>query len=760
MSFLIVSQETTKDATKLLHSRLGYVGSHFLKKLDISKFSLSSSSGKTSQLSLDIKSLTACDICNSCKQVETINRNPALRSSTILELVHSDTWGKCRIPGIFGSLYFVSFTADSSRESEIFLLKSTKEVNNSFIQYKEKKELQTSCKIKAMRFDGGSEYKSVNFCGINQQISAPYTQHQNGVSERLNRTLVTIARCMLAHSGLPLRFWDAAILTACYLRNRLPLLPNKQSPYEAMNKIEPRVSHLRVWGCVCYVLIDTNDPHRFKLSPTSLKGIFIGYCESTTQYRVYVPTRPGRNKVVTSANVQFFEDSFWDRSTISHEQYGDLETLSEEPANIPTDLHSKNSDSEIDETDYSNIQSLTAPLPSLSSELSIPSTARLITVTPPSSSEPITSLEGTEARTALSSQVTSLSPEILPNIEEPFTPRRSKRTPKPIPPRSAWQPTPRALNVGVETPIPQSYREAIDGPYSNYWQAAIHDGLQSLNEKHVFSFTTHVPHGRKPVGSRWVFSIKSDGRYKARLVAQGFSQIYGVDYLETYSPTMRADSLRILLSIAAFRDWEIHQVDVKTAYLEGDLEEEIFMKSPEGMKGTKYVRLNKALYGLKQSGKAWYAKLDAELSSFDFSKSECDSCIYISRTKQLVIGVYVDDLIICGQEIQSVNEIKANLSSRFPIKDLKEIGTLIGWSISRDRANRILQISQTHYIMDKIRSFGLMDAKPYTSPLEGYKGVLFCLSTKLPIRLYAARMVRELNREYGTGVDPDGCARN
>lgn len=148
------------------------------------------------------------------------------------------------------------------------------------------------------------------------------------------------------------------------------------------------------------------------------------------------------------------------------------------------------------------------------------------------------------------------------------------------------------------------------------------------------------------------------------------------------------------------------------------------MKSPEGMKGTKYVRLHKSLYGLKQSGKAWYAKLDAVLSSLDFHKSECDSCIYIHNTRQLVIGVYVDDLIICGLKIQHVEEIKSKLSSYFPIKDLKEIGTIIGWKISRDRENRVLQISQTHYIMDKIRSFGLEDAKPYTSPLEGYKGVL------------------------------------
>lgn len=117
--------------------------------------------------------------------------------------------------------------------------------------------------------------------------------------------------------------------------------------------------------------------------------------------------------------------------------------------------------------------------------------------------------------------------------------------------------------------IPDSFDEAVNGPDKIKWKAAIQEELDSLVEKEVFSPVTHVPHGRRPIGSRWVFTVKSDGRFKARLVAQGFNQVYGLDYLETYSPTLRMDSLRILLSVSAYYDWEIHQVDVKTAYLEG-----------------------------------------------------------------------------------------------------------------------------------------------------------------------------------------------
>ncbi|KAI0995497.1 hypothetical protein K3495_g12682 [Podosphaera aphanis] len=131
-----------------------------------------------------------------------------------------------------------------------------------------KKERQCGRTIKAMRFDGGSEYKTIDFDGIIKQISAPYTQHQDEVAERLNRTLITIVRCMLAQANLPSRFWDAAVLAACYLRNRLPMRKNNLSSFEMINNLAPKISHLKVWGCICYSLIDHKDPQRFKLSPT------------------------------------------------------------------------------------------------------------------------------------------------------------------------------------------------------------------------------------------------------------------------------------------------------------------------------------------------------------------------------------------------------------------------------------------------------------------------------------------------------------
>ncbi|KAI0997008.1 Retrovirus-related Pol polyprotein from transposon TNT 1-94 [Podosphaera aphanis] len=707
----LISQGSKQLTTRLIHHRFAHVGPGLLRKICASDLDLQivkKSDMPNFHLTTDF--VKNCDTCNSCKQVEKINRGPIPRASNLLDLIHSDVWGKCRVSGIQGNNFFVSFTDDASRESKIYPIKSTKDVQVKFQEYKQEKELQTGLKIKAMRFDGGAEYKKIKFHGITRQISAPYTQHQNGVAERLNRTIITMARCMLEHAHLPMRFWEFAVTTACYLKNRMPILPENKTPFEIMQGKLPIVSHLRVWGCICYTLVDTQNPRRYKLLPTSQKGIFIGYCESSTQYRVYIPSKIGPNKIAISANVRFLEDSFWDWSNSDREQLN-IQQL-EDPINLD------NNDPEPDTSSSSDSDSDTDSLPSPFLR------PREISVDQPLSTEVGAATEVD----AITGQPTPPPP--IPTIPGSFDPTdgpqtqlpRSTRIRKPIEPRSAWQPT--VHYVGGNNIIPQSYSSAINGADNLEWKAAIHDELESLRSKQVFTPVTHVPHGRRPIGSRWVFTVKSDGRFKARLVAQGFSQVPGIDYFDTYSPTLRMDSLRIMLAVSAFLDWEIHQIDIKTAYLEGDLSEEIYMRAPEGMSGTKFVRVNKALYGLKQSGKAWNDKLSSTLISFNFKKSSSDQCIYIHNEIPVIIGVYVDDLVICGENIRHVNEIKGWLSSCFPVKDIGIINTIIGWQITRDRPTRTLRISQASFVSDKIDSLGLSDAKIFKSPMEGYDAIL------------------------------------
>ncbi|KAI0994621.1 hypothetical protein K3495_g13560 [Podosphaera aphanis] len=383
-------------------------------------------------------------------------------------------------------------------------MKSKSDVPHYFRMYKENKELQTGRTIKAMRFDGRSEYKTIDFHGITRQISAPYTQHQNGVSERLNRTLITMSRCMLSHAHLPLRFWDAAVLTACYLRNRLPILENNLTPFEAMNDHPAKISHLKVWGCVCYVLIEKTDLQRYKLKQTSLKSIFVGYCESITQYQVYIPSKPGTNKVIISANVKFQEESFWDWSESTQQNLNEEYILSD--TQQPTLEADSSTDSE-HEGDFLSNPAVSPSQSPINLSDNISGGVQGTTVdTLEESSEQSENLENSTE--LLESQVV---PNIPANSQVPNV-RRISRQRKQIAPRSAWQLKPGALYVEKETYIPKNFSGATKGVDKEKWQSAIDEELKSLKSKEVFVPVTHVPHGRKTIGSRWVFAIKSDGR--------------------------------------------------------------------------------------------------------------------------------------------------------------------------------------------------------------------------------------------------------
>jgi Reverse transcriptase (RNA-dependent DNA polymerase) len=188
------------------------------------------------------------------------------------------------------------------------------------------------------------------------------------------------------------------------------------------------------------------------------------------------------------------------------------------------------------------------------------------------------------------------------------------------------------------------------------WEEAANAEMQSIRDNQTWTLAP-LPVGRTAIGCKWVFKVKlkSDGtvdRYKARLVAKGYSQQEGIDFSETFAPVARFSSIRILLALGAHYDWEIHQMDVKTAFLNGELEEEIYMEQPEGFieKGKENLvcRLRKALYGLKQAGRAWYEKIHAALIKLGFDFLRVDHCIYrlVNGSTVVFIAVYVDDLTL------------------------------------------------------------------------------------------------------------------
>jgi hypothetical protein len=217
-----------------------------------------------------------------------------------------------------------------------------------------------------------------------------------------------------------------------------------------------------------------------------------------------------------------------------------------------------------------------------------------------------------------------------------------------------------------------------------------------------------LPPGRQAIDCKWVFAIKHnlDGseRTKARLVAKGFTQRQGIDYHETFAPVARLPSLRALLSIACKDDLEIHQMDVRTAFLNGPLQEVIYMRQPEGFVAPDQeqlvCQLKKALYGLKQAGRAWFQLIDSVLVKLDFRPLHADNCVYVLREQATVIYLllYVDDLLIVSNDLHRLKLIKSELSSRFDMKDLGEAQSILGLQIHRDRSQRHLSLSQSQSI--------------------------------------------------------------
>jgi len=239
-----------------------------------------------------------------------------------------------------------------------------------------------------------------------------------------------------------------------------------------------------------------------------------------------------------------------------------------------------------------------------------------------------------------------------------------------------------------------------------------------------------MPYDRQPIGCKWIFKRKlnpdgSVARYKARLVAKGFSQKFGVDYDETYAPVAKLTSIRTLLSIGASCDLLIHQMDVKTAFLNGNLNEEIYMTVPEGIdaatSSNSVCKLNRTLYGLKQSPRMWNQKIDNFLlHEQGFTRLNSDHGTYIRRSNQslAIIALYVDDLLILTDSLETMTTLKLNLSQTFAMTDCGEIHHFLGIKITRDRNKRTITLDQGHYIDQILTRFNMTNCKPVATPLD------------------------------------------
>lgn len=680
--------ENEGDVTKLYatnfkwHDRYGHLNNKSLDMLSKEKM----------VNGLNSKQLDVTGKCKTC-MLSKVHVCPFPKESTsttddLLELIHTDVCGPINVKSIGGSRYFLTFIDDKSRRIFVYFLKHKSEVLGKFKMFKTQVERQTGRRIKAIRSDNGGEYTGNDFenylveCGIVRQLTVPYTPQQNGVSERANRTLVEMARSMMIHAGVSGNLWAEAVCTAAYLRNRCPtrILDNK-TPYEIWHGRRPNVSHFRTFGSLAVAL---KKPHRSKFEARGDEYIMVGYSLVSKAYRLYDKLT---NSIVERRDVVFDETKF---AQNKDDNSGDHSiTFSFEVKEIPHDYESQRDENNdvAEDCGSENIDGNTDEFNTADEET------------------------GSEAEDFHGFKSGPGRPRIVKN-GGPGRPRKVKNM----------------VNTICNEIIPRNVDEALSCDDNHNWKAAMRTELNALEKNNTWSMV-ELPEGHNAIGCRWVFALKRDKygnveRFKARLVAKGCSQKFGVNYTETFSPVVRYATIRMLLALAVQEGLHLHQVDIGTAYLNGELEDEIYMQQPEGFVDrddpSKVLKLNKALYGLKQAGRNWNEKLDSVLAKLGFSACGNEPCLYKATVNgnMMLIAVYVDDLIIACKNKEEILKFKAHLSEEFEVSDKGILNHFLGMNISREGEIGAIKVSQNQYIKDILKQYQMEMCKPISVPLD------------------------------------------
>ncbi|KAK1641891.1 hypothetical protein QYE76_059696, partial [Lolium multiflorum] len=593
--------------------------------------------------SLDFESLDRCEACLMGKMTKTPFSGMMERATDLLEIIHTDVCGPMSVASRGGYRYVLTFTDDLSRYGYIYLMKHKSETFEKFKEFQSEVENQRNKKIKFLRSDRGGEYLSYEFgmhlkkCGILSQLTPPGTPQRNGVSERRNRTLLDMVRSMMSLTDLPLSFWSYALETAAFTLNRAPSKSVETTPYELWFNKKPKLSFLKVWGCEAYVKKLQPD----KLEPKAEKCVFIGYPKETIGYTFY---HRSEGKIFVAKNGTFLEKEFLTKEVTGRKV-------------------------ELDEIEESLLVDQSSAVPE---NVPVPPT--------PATEEANDNDHETSNETAT----------------EPRRSTRDRATPD-------WYDP--CLNVMIvdNNDEDATYEEAMMSPDSNKWQEAMKSEMGSMYDNKVWTLVD-LPDSRKAVENKWIFKRKTDADgnitvYKARLVAKGFRQIQGVDYDETFSPVAKLKSVRILLAIAAFFDYEIWQMDVKTAFLNGDIEEELYMVQPKGFVDPKNA--------------------DKVIKDFGFIQCHGEACIYkkVSGSSVAFLILYVDDILLIGNDIELLSSVKGYLNNSFSMKDLGEASYILGIKIYRDRSRRLIGLSQSTYLDKILKKFRMDESKKGFLPM-------------------------------------------
>ncbi|KAK8951630.1 hypothetical protein KSP39_PZI004097 [Platanthera zijinensis] len=684
--------EQYKDESWLWHARWGHL--NFRALHDMGRFKMVEGMPSIEH------SQELCDGCLVAKQRRLPFPSVAAgRATKPLQLVHGDLCGPITPATPGGKQYFFLLVDDHSRFMWVELLRSKDEALDAFKRLKARAEMETEFKIKGFRSDRGGEFTSKGFdaycegVGIKRFLTASYSPQQNGVVERRNQIVMGMVRSLLKCKHVPAKFWGEALATAVHLLNRAATHSVVgKTPYEAFYGRKPKVHYLRTFGCLAYA--KTTKPNLAKLEDRSTKMVLIGYEAGSKAYRLF---NPETGKLVISRDVVFREEAKWDWEEKDGEMLSGYDQ-------------------------FLTIEGAAAPLAAL-----VPAT--------PTGDGPASPHRGSPAASASpaanSSPATCTLHRGSPAASASPTSEATSSSSGPIRFRSLEEIYGETEEMQEEEAglcffaagEPTTYEEAKD---DQSWKRAMEEELNSIRDNNTWEITT-LPNGQKSIGLKWVFKTKRapEGnivKHKARLVAKGYVQRHGVDFDEVFAPVARLETVRLLIALAAEEGWDIHHMDVKSAFLNGDLVEEVYVSQPPGFvivgEEHKVLKLKKALYGLRQAPRAWNFKLDQSLSSLGFERSPIEHAVYkrVVGDSILLVGVYVDDLIITGSSGVEINKFKAQMKELFCMSDLGLLTYYLGIEVSQ--TPQVITLCQSSYTLKILEKFGMGDCNSSQVPME------------------------------------------
>lgn len=648
-------------------------------------------------------------VCSDCPRGKaTHSKHPTTirnEASEVGEIAHADLIGPIKTASIGHSKYILLITDERSSYRQAYPLKSKTEVVAKLQDYFIMVENDTGHRVKTLRCDNGSEFvnREVELLLRAERIimlnSAPYTPQQNGLAERSNRTLIEAVRTMINASKLPVSLWAEAANAACFALNRTSNSRNDKTPFEHFYSRKPDVSNIVEFGKQVQLLQE--DPSG-KWSSKTVNGNIVGFTRRRNTYRCYIPAS---GKVIVTSNVILCDHTTDKKPT----QFTIIENLTpNDETSGEIDL-TQTGDEETGNDD--SVSEITLD------ESSGPVTTDSLSKTTQATEE-ITATENTEPTGVVTrSRSKLLAPikEKLRNLSEEWDERSGGAS-------NFFR-----LNVAHEEPF--SFQSALSGNESIQWSKAIDEELESLKRNQTWSICD-LPKGHKPISTKWVFKRKTlpDGsidKFKARLVARGFDQQYGVNYFDTYSTVVRHETIRLFFALCVMFNLAFIQFDVITAFLNGVLDEEVYLSPPQGVDcpKNKVLKLHRSIYGLKQSPRCWQMRLKKILSKFNMSPTTSDPSLFIGDYEgvRVMMIIYVDDGIIASSNRTTLQNLLDNINKEIKLK-IVDSDIFVGFEIMRHSDS--ITLHQTSYIDKMLYKFNMRECKAASVPINDVNNLM------------------------------------